>query len=198
MGADDDSMHMDRKAEIREQIREQYGVKKDDFLIVTGGKIDKNKNVHLLAETVAAIDNSRLRLLIFGNIEESVRQIIDGLNSDKIIKAGWIPSDRVYDYFYAADLVAFPGLHSVLWEQAVASRVPCAFSKIDGFDHVDVGGNAFFFEEPTVECYKESLLKVLNDSAYYAQLQKCADSDIVDVFLYSHIAEQVIEDISKV
>ena len=143
-------MRLDEKENIRVQTREKYGVKKDDFLLVTGGKIDRDKNVHLLVEAISAIDDKRLRLMIFGNISPEVESIIDGFGDDRVIKVGWIPSNRVYDFMYAADLVVFTGLHSVMWEQAVAARVPCLFSKLKGFEHIDIGGNALFFENRSV------------------------------------------------
>ena len=194
MGADDEQMRLDEKENIRVQTREKYGVKKDDFLIVTGGKIDKDKNVHLLVDAISAIDDKRLRLMIFGNISPEVESIIDGFGDDRVIKVGWIPSNRVYDFMYAADLVVFTGLHSVMWEQAVAARVPCLFSKLKGFEHIDIGGNALFFENRSVECYRDVISKVLKDQELYARLKMCASTERADDFLYSQIAKRVVDE----
>lgn len=194
MGADDEQMRLDEKENIRMQIREKYGVKKDDFLLVTGGKIDKDKNVHLLVEAISAIDDKRLRLMIFGNISPEVESIIDGFGDDRVIKVGWIPSNRVYDFMYVADLVVFTGLHSVMWEQAVAARVPCLFSKLKGFEHIDIGGNALFFENRSVECYRNVISKVLKEQELYARLKMCASTERADDFLYSQIAKRVVDE----
>lgn len=43
MGADDEKLRFDKREEIRTAIRNQYGVRTDEFLIVTGGKIDSRK-----------------------------------------------------------------------------------------------------------------------------------------------------------
>ena len=194
MGADDEQMRLDEKENIRVQTREKYGVKKDDFLLVTGGKIDKDKNVHLLVEAISAIEDKNLRLMIFGNISPEVESIIDGFGDDRVIKVGWIPSNRVYDFMYAADLVVFTGLHSVMWEQAVAARVPCLFSKLKGFEHIDIGGNALFFENRSVECYRDVISKVLKDQELYARLKMCASTERADDFLYSQIAKRVVDE----
>ncbi|MBO5961816.1 MAG: glycosyltransferase family 4 protein [Alistipes sp.] len=194
MGADDEEMNINNREIIRKQIREKYGVKENDFLLVTGGKIDKDKNVHLLAEAISAIENKNLRLMIFGNIHSDVESIIDSFGDERIIKIGWITSNRVYDYMYAADLAVFTGLHSVLWEQTVASCVPCLFSKLKGFEHVDIGGNALFFENRSIDCYKDVISKVIEDKELYTRLKRCANVEAANSFLYSRIAKQVVED----
>ena len=194
MGADDKEMHMDNKEIIRKQIREKYGVRENEFLLVTGGKIDRDKNVHLLAEAMSTIENHNLRLIIFGNINSEIEPLIDRLGDDRIIKIGWIPSNRVYDFMYAADLMVFTGLHSVMWEQAVASRVPCLFSRLNGFEHVNIGGNALFFEHRSVDCYRDTISKVIREKELYARLKRCANKNDADCFLYSRIARQVIDD----
>lgn len=194
MGADDEEMRKDERENIRTQIREKYDVKEGDFLLVTGGKIDRDKNVHLLVEAISAIEDKNLRLMIFGNISPEVECIIDRYSDGRIIKVGWIPSNRVYDFMYAADLVVFPGLHSVMWEQAVAARVPCLFSKLKGFEHIDIGGNALFFENRSADCYRNVILKVLKDQELYARLKRCASTELADSFLYSRIAKQVIDE----
>lgn len=196
-GADDEKMHLDKRDDLRQKVREEYGIGLNDFLIVTGGKIDQKKNIHELVKAVNEIDSPKLKILVFGSIVNEMKPLFNALKSDHFIYAGWTPSDEVYKFFYAADLVAFPGLHSVMWEQAVASRVPTAFSEMDGFKHVDIGGNCIFFKEKSASYYKTVLEKVINDKDYYAILKANAMSDKADLFLYSYVADKVIKDASK-
>lgn len=193
MGADDEKMHLGKKDQKRAEIRAKYGVSDDDFLIVTGGKIDLQKNIHVLAEAVNKLDDNHVKLLVFGSISVDLTGVFEALKSENVIIIGWISSDKVYDYFYAADLVMFPGQHSVMWEQAVASKVPCAFTKIEGFEHVDVNGNCILMEDNTAEYYKNLILSLRNDSERYAKLKRNANSDKVNCFLYSNIANKVLK-----
>lgn len=197
MGADDEEMHFENKESIREIVRKQYGIEEDDFLIVTGGKIDPLKNIHILAEAVARSRFQHIKMLIFGSIREDLAETFARLKSERIQCVGWLPSNEVYRYFYAADLVAFPGLHSVLWEQAVASQVPCAFSLIKGFEHVDIGGNCVLMEGKTADYYQALVEKLYNDKAFYAALLDKAKSEESKKFLYSTIAEKVIKDVAN-
>lgn len=195
MGADDEEMRIKQKETIRKGIRAKYGIEKDDFLIVAGGKIDPIKNIHVLAEAVSQVEYRKIKMLVFGSIRNDLQETFHRLESERIQCVGWIPSNEVYKYFYAADIVMFPGLHSVLWEQAVASQVPCAFRKIDGFNHVDIGGNCIFFEENSSDYYRSMIEKVYLDKALYEQLRVNAQKPEANQFLYSEIAKRVISDV---
>lgn len=195
MGADDEEMHIDNKTEIRTLVRNQYDITDEDFLIVTGGKIDILKNIHILAEAVSKSKYRNIKLLIFGSIRDNLKATFSRLQSERIKCIGWVPGSEVYRYFYAADLIVFPGLHSVLWEQAVASQVPCAFSRIKGFEHVDIGGNCVFMEEKTSTYYQDLIEHLYTDKDFYSRLYGNAHSSKAKKFLYSHIAQKVIDDI---
>lgn len=195
MGGDDDLMKLDEKDTIRKSIREKYHVEEDEFLIVTGGKIDRKKNIHTLVEAANRID-AKIKVLVFGSIVDELKETFESLKSDKTIFIGWVSSNEVYQYFYAADLVAFPGLHSVIWEQAVASQVPTAFSKIEGFEHVNFNDNAIMFEENTVDYYETVLTNTVSNKDLYNRLKQNACDEKSKIFLYSGIARKVIEDIS--
>lgn len=192
MGADDDKLDLLHRKEIRERLRQKYGIKDDEFLIVTGGKIDKKKKIDLLMN--AATNFSNVKLLIFGNVLDDVKKEFEALISQNknIIYIGWINSDKVYDYFFAADLVFFPGQHSVLWEQACASKVPCVFEKWEGMDHVNNGGNADFVSPVTEETLKAKIEELKFTPKYY-EMKTVAESEKTDVFLYSKIAEKSLE-----
>lgn len=198
MGADDENMYLGQKEEKRAEIRAKYGISDDDFLIVTGGKIDIQKNIHVLAKAVDELGGKNVKLLVFGSITADLTKVFEGFKSGNVLVIGWIGSDKVYDYFYAADLVMFPGQHSVMWEQAVASKVPCAFTKIEGFEHVNVNDNCILMDGNTADYYKELILSLKNDSEKFTKLQKNANSEKVNQFLYSNIAQKVLDDVSMI
>ena len=192
MGADDDKLDLLHRKEIRERLRQKYDIKDDEFLIVSGGKINKKKKIDLLMKAVTNVSN--VKLLIFGNVFDDVKKEFDALISQNknIIYIGWINSDKVYDYFFAADLVFFPGQHSVLWEQACASKVPCVFEKWDGMDHVNNGGNSDFVSPVTIETIK-SKIEELKFTPKYFEMKAVAESEKTDIYLYSKIAEKSLE-----
>lgn len=191
MGADDEKMHIEKRMDLRKEVRDKYRIKPDDFLIVTGGKIDKNKKIDVLMQACKELGN--VKLLIFGNVENDMQKKFEELNKSKnIIYIGWIKSDEVYKYFYAADLVFFPGQHSVLWEQACASKVPCVFEKWDGMEHVNNGGNSDFVYPVNADKVKEKIQELRYTDKYY-QMRQVAMTEKTDIYLYSRIAEKSLE-----
>ena len=194
MGADDDKMMLDQREQLRNEVRIRYGINEKDFLIVTGGKIDRLKNIHILAHAVNSLHRNNVKLLVFGKINEDMRPLFDAEKSNNIFTIGWVNSDKVYELFYAADLIVFPGLHSVLWEQAVASKTPCAFSKIDGFEHVDTNNNCILMEGKSADYYANMLAELLDDPNKYNTLKVNANSSKLNIFYYSRIAMQVLDD----
>ena len=198
MGADDEFMKLDDRYKIRDEIRKKYGVKDSDFLLVTGGKLDKIKRIDDLISAVNQIKDDRLKLLLFGSVADDIKEYVEKSLSDKIIYVGWVNSHEVYNYFYASDLTIFTGLHSVLWEQAVASRVPCVFSKINGFEHINFNDNCLFFDDSTIECYKATIESILKNKEKHQQLKRHADSDGAIEFNYSYIANKILKELKLI
>lgn len=194
MGADDEAIDFEHRDEIRERIRAQFGIGADEFLVVSGGKIDEKKNIHLLMDAVNRM--SGVKLIVFGSPARDFAEEFSRRLSDKVMAAGWIPSEKAYDYFFAADLVCFPGGHSVLWEQACASKVPCVFKRWEGMDHVNNGGNAAFLDPVTVDEIENTLRRLMFTEEYRA-MDRVARSDATDIFLYSRIAEKSLECVLK-
>ena len=126
MGADDELVEAAAKPDVREQLRKEYNIRNDDFLVITGGKIDAYKTqTLLLMEAVHKIDNDKLRLIVFGSVIDELKdRVMELADGKKVQYIGWINANDSYRYFAAADLVVFPGRHSVFWEQVTAQGIP--------------------------------------------------------------------------
>ena len=144
------------------------------------------------AAHLAGINVTRIKLLVFGNVLEDIKEEFEKQLSDKVQWIGFIPSDDAYNYFFAADLVMFPGQHSVLWEQACACKMPCVFARWPGMEHVDNGGNACFIDDVSVKGIK-CCIESLNRTPDYEKMKACAESEMTDIYLYSHIAKKSLE-----
>lgn len=192
MGADDDEVERASDPRVRAAVRERYGVTDSDFLVVTGGKIDLAKTQTLtLMKCVADSENEHLKLLVFGSVSPELKERFDRLSeSPRIIYAGWMDASGLYDCFASADLICFPGRHSVFWEQAVAQGKPLLVKRWDGTLHVDCGGNVRFLEgDDPLEL--TSALKEVSDPAINAAMVEAASKSASD-FLYSKIAERSV------
>lgn len=189
MGADDDYVIVDNKTS--RSIRDKFSIAPGEFLIVTGGKIDAAKREVLdLMKVVNEIniENDTIKLLIFGSIVPEMRSEFNSLLSDDIIYAGWITPEESYSYFSTADLVVFPGRHSVFWEQVVAQKKPMLVKLWAGTTHIDIGGNVVFLKRSDKKEIKEKLLKFTNNPSLFEELKINAKSSKSEDFLYSKIA----------
>lgn len=191
MGADDDAVEKALRPEVRAERRRAYGVSDDDIVIITGGKIDHNKpQVLKLMRAVNDMTDERVKLVVFGSVTDELKPEFDRNLSDKVIHIGWRKSEDIYEDFAAAELAAFPGLHSVLWEQAVGIGVPCLFKHIKGFEHIDLGGNCLFFEKDDEEEYKARIIQALD---HIDEMKQIAQEKGMKTFSYREIAKRALE-----
>lgn len=194
MGADDDLVEAAEKPEVRREIRSKYHIAEDDFLIMTGGKIDQFKTqTLLLMEAVQKIKNPKVKLIVFGSITTDLKEKVNALaDGEKVQSIGWIQAKDSYQYFAAADLVVFPGRHSVFWEQVAAQGIPMLCKKWDGTTHVDVGGNVRFLEKDSADEIQVAIEELLNQPEKYQQMKRVAAERGKRTFLYSDIAKRCI------
>lgn len=194
MGADDEDVEWAAQPAVQEAFRKHYRIAEDDFLIVTGGKIDAFKTqTLLLAEAVQKLENPKVKLVIFGSIEETIKdKLLKLCDGEKVQYIGWAKGNQPYQYFAAADLVVFPGRHSVYWEQVVAQGKPMVCKYWDGTTHVDIGGNVHFLMEDSVDTIYQELQKILSTEGYFEKMKAAAEAAGREQFSYKRIARKSI------
>ncbi len=192
MGADDECVEKAAKPEVRKNIREKYGIAEDDIVIMTGGKIDAFKTqTLLLMEAVHKIENPKVKLLVFGSVTPELKDKVEALADGKKVQyIGWVQSKVSYDYFAAADLVVFPGRHSVFWEQVAAQGKPMIVKYWDGTTHVDVCGNVEFLYKDSTEEIKEKIEGIIEPANYSVMKENAEKAS--EHFMYSKIAQRSI------
>ena len=195
MGADDDLVEKDKRNNSRKRIREQYNINDDDFLVLSGGKIDQWKTqTLLLMQAIHSINNNRIRLLVFGSVTQElmdrVKQLSDG---NKVQFVGWVQASDTYDYFEASDLVVFPGRHSVMWEQVTGQGIPMLIKDWPGTHHVDLGGNVDYLYSDSCDELQSKIEDIINDPVKYESMRKIARDKGMQVFSYKQIAKRAIE-----
>ncbi len=191
MGADDKLAAEAAKPEKVKALRDKYKIADDDFLIVTGGKIDLFKTqTLLLMEAVNRMKNPKVKLLVFGSVVNELKEKINALCSDRVKYIGWIKSDDSYDYFAASQLAVFPGRHSVFWGQVAGQGIPMIVKYWDGTDDVDLGGNLMFLYKDSVDEIENSINAAIKN---YDAMKKVAE-DKAYVFSYRDIAKRSISE----
>jgi len=195
MGADDEKVTEAKDPDIKHEVRNKYNIKNEDLLIITGGKIDKEKRQILdLMEAVQKIDYDNLKLIVFGSVikelKDEINKLADGV---KVQYVGWIKSSESYKYFAASDLVVFPGRHSVLWEQAAGLGIPLIVRHWEGTNHVDLGGNCKFLYGNSVDEIYKLLMSLINNKDELDHMREIAESEGMKFFSYKDISCRAIE-----
>lgn len=194
MGADDELVETAAKPEVRERFREKYGIARDDFLVMTGGKIDRWKTqTLLLMEAVRKITDSKVKLVVFGSVTQELMEQVNALaDGVKVQYIGWIQSADTYQCFAAADLVVFPGRHSVFWEQVTGQGIPMLVKDWPGTHHVDLGGNVRFLAQDSAEEIQHAIEDLVDHPETFAAMKKVAEEKGMRVFSYRDIAARAI------
>lgn len=194
MGADDEQIEILQQYDAVADVRKKFNIAQNDFLIVTGGKIDMAKQQTLLfMKAVKRLNRKDVKLLVFGSVEKQLLEKFNGMLDEQVIYAGWANGEDSYKYFNAADLVCFPGRHSVYWEQVVGLGKPMLVKWWEGTTHIDVGGNARYLLKEDVNEYYQELNKIVNnDDGIFDAMVHCANHNEKMKFLYSNISRRYV------
>lgn len=193
LGAEDDYIY-NLSAEERNIERSKLGISENEFVIVTGGKLDKNKyQILLVMKAFNIIKNENLKLIIFGSISNEFKNEFYSLLNDKIKYIGWIEPKQSYKIFEIADIVIFPGLHSVFWEQVVGIGIPAIFKYIPGFTHIKIGNNCKFLYNEDPNEIASILKNIALNNDIYLNMKKDALGMQKYRFRYSKIAAKSLK-----
>ena len=195
MGADDELVEKAKTSGAREKIREKYGIKENDFLIMTAGKIDQWKTqTLLLMQAVQNIKRDDVRLIVFGSVTQELMDQVKALaDGTKVQYIGWVLSKDSYDYFEAADLVVFPCRHSVMWEQVTGQGKPMLVKDWPGTHHVDLGGNVRFLTQDSVEEIQGEIERLLEEPEEFEKMKTVSEEMGMKVFSYRDISARSIQ-----
>lgn len=190
MGADDDCVEKYRTQNYKEEYRKRYGISESDFLLVTGGKIDQAKRqTLLLMDAVNESANKDLKLIVFGSVVPELKDEVQNRCSQRVQYIGWADGDASYPLFNMADIVVFPGRHSVYWEQVAGMGIPMICKLWAGTTHVDNGGNVIFLRN---DCISE-IKKAVDEALVRLDEMHVIAENNKRKFLYSEIAKKSIQ-----
>ena len=163
------------------EIKEQYGIKKDDFVILFVGRLAEEKNVTFLIENQKELikHNKKCKLMIIGDGPDAdmLKKQAEELGiSDNVIFTGKIPWEHIHEYyqvpnvFVSASNTETQGLTLL---EAMAAGVPVVALDDDAFREVIVDDlNGYLFKEK--EGYISSIEKLMDDKKLYSKMSRQA------------------------
>lgn len=198
MGIDDEIRESICTHENIKGIKSKYDISKNDFIIVTGGKIDKaKKQILTLMNSCGALQkiNPRLKLLVFGSIEKDLELEFNELlrKYRNITYVGFINSKEAMLLLKIADLAVFPGRHSVYWEETVGLGIPMVVKYWKGTTHIDMGGNVEFLYEDSIREIMNVVGGIIENPNKLSYMRKIAEEKGITYFSYKEIARKSID-----
>jgi 1,2-diacylglycerol 3-alpha-glucosyltransferase len=196
LGFDPHTIDFENKELHRNLIRSKFNIKNEDIVVITGGRIEKEKNTVELVTAIKEIGLSNLHLIIFGNIVDKYKIELKAVTDDRpdIHFAGWLNSREVNNHYLASDIACFPGAQSVLWQHAIGCGLPICVKYFQGLEYLDIGGNVRFLYNDDVETIKSGLKEVIGNRELMESMAEVAQTKGCNYFSYMKIAQTVIDD----
>ncbi len=167
-----DVSHFDMKAE-REGVRKELGIKKEDFVIGSVGRLSSEKGITYLLEAASKIKVKKRDVSFVivgeGDVKNNLIDYAKELNiSDKVIFTGY--REDVDKIFSVLDVFVMPslteGLPLALLE-AMAAGKPVVASNVGGIPTViEHGKTGILVESRNVAEIEKAILNLVNDRHY--------------------------------
>lgn len=155
---------------VRSQARHALGVSDQDFLVGFGGRLVREKGVHLLVAAAARIPAARLLIIGEGPERSALEQQIAQCMPGRVHFLGATSSIDVPRWLNALDVLVLPSLSTRSWVEqfgrilveAMACEVPVIGARSGEIPHV-IGDAGLTFEEGRVD-ELGALLNVLHSA----------------------------------
>jgi UDP-glucose:(heptosyl)LPS alpha-1,3-glucosyltransferase len=152
-GVDVKEFHPGNRERFRDEIRQVYGIKREDIVLLFIGHEFARKGLETIVRSLPLLNDNRIKLLVCGGDRaEQFRRLAVSLKLDQqVIFAG--PQADVKKFYAASDLFVFPTVHEafgLVIVEAMASGLPVVVSKNAGAaeDIIDDGKDGILLTDP--------------------------------------------------
>lgn len=181
----------------RNEIREMLGVKQNELLIITVGRLMRLKKIEYLIEAAAKLlKKHKLKILIIGRGEEDYLAELKKLTMDltvaeNVFFKGFVKPTDLPDYYSAAD-IGFWGRESITIQEAMACRLPIVIADMLSMSHLASHDNGFTFEPDDAESLKVCLEKLITDDKLRRQMGKNSQKAVDEKYSYDIRTKKLI------
>ena len=154
----------------KELKRNQLGLLKDTFILLSVGELNKNKNQEVVIRALADINNTDIHYVICGKgvLEKNLKNLSKELGVENQVHFLGFRKD-ISEICKIVDLFVFPSYReglSVALMEAMAAGLPIVCSNIRGnVDLINHGINGFLVEPHNVNGFTKYIDKIISDRA---------------------------------
>ena len=185
----------------KRKLKEKYGIKDNEKILLFTGRITPEKGVKELVESLKNISNQNYKLLILGSAlnelktktkyHEEIENIVQTISS-KVIFTGFIKYEEINKFYSIADIAVLPSI----WDdpapltviESLVSGLPIITTNSGGIPEYATNGSAIIIErnKDLVENLSKSINLLLNDEAKLKEMSISAKKVSKDLTLNNY------------
>lgn len=157
--------------ELRKNGRNELGIDNNEQLVITTGKLHKNKDIDILISAFKGLiqDYPHIKLLIIGSGVESYMKNLYELTGDLLNKniffKEFVPNSELPKYYNAADIGVWPGDPTITVIEAIATGLPIIIPENDSaYEHLLINNAAIGYKRRDIESLSNKLYSLLTDN----------------------------------
>lgn len=185
----------------KRKLKEKYGIKDNEKILLFTGRITPEKGVKELVESLKNISNQNYKLLILGSAlnelktktkyQEEIENIVQTISS-KVIFTGFIKYEEINKFYSIADIAVLPSI----WDdpapltviESLVSGLPIITTNSGGIPEYATNGSAIIIErnKDLVENLSKSINLLLNDETKLKEMSISAKKVSKDLTLNNY------------
>lgn len=175
--------------------RKELGLTENDFLILSVGELNQNKNHEVIIKAIALLKNPNIHYYIagIGNKEEYLKKLANELNVHLHL-LGY--REDIPELLMSADLFAFPSYReglSVALMEAMAAGLPCVVSNIRGdVDLIQDGKGGFLCQSDSKYEFAKSINQLVTDRKKCNRMRRY-NLNVINKFDVAEIEKRMIQ-----
>lgn len=189
---------------IRREKRDELGIKDDNFVIISAGELNKNKNNKVIIQAISELADKSIHYVLCGNgpCEEELKNQVKSRHLTNQVHFLGYRTD-IKDLLAMSDIFVLPsfreGMSRSLME-AMASGLPCVVSKIRGNTDIVVDNiNGYTCDPQNYMEFASAIRKLKADDGLLGIIckQNIADAKKYDISMISKEIKRIYTDIFK-
>jgi len=176
------------------ELRVKYGFSKENFIIVSGGKMGRNKGTNILINTVAELNtiDHNYKLLLFGRFDDQETYTL-AQSHDFIHVEGWCNRKKTLEILKLASVAIWPIHHTSLIEDCIAVKTPIIIRKTRTTEHL-IEKNGVFVKNGNMQELYNAIIKVKKSLSEI----RIGCQNMREKISYDIIASKIRKDIEKI
>jgi len=196
LGVDTDVYHFDE--EERQKTRNSLKIKISETLLITTGRISKEKNLEVLLHAIKKLSEKSIKLLLVGEgdkehlqhlISQTKKLRIEG----RVLFHPFVPEKDLYKYYSAADIGVWPIRPTIGMVNAIGCELPILIPNHLTVKHLVEMENGLLFDPEKEKDLDEKITAMLKTKSNLVMLRRKAKKLVSETLSYKRLALKDID-----